>query len=215
MIPILYEDENILAVDKPAGIASIPERQTGKECLSEQVAGQFGIKIFIVHRLDKEVSGVILFAKNPETHRYLNTQFSNHLVKKEYLALVHGLVSSDTGEIDQPIRTFGSGRMGVDLERGKECRTRYRVQQRYKNMTLVEVFPVTGRRHQIRVHFYSLGHSIVGDPMYGDKKVQHSFDRLMLHAHRIQFKPLSGPEIQLESPLPESFLNLLYKLNKT
>jgi tRNA pseudouridine32 synthase/23S rRNA pseudouridine746 synthase len=209
MPAILYEDDDILAVDKPAGLATIPERQEGKECLWHQLTGLYSYKIYVVHRLDKEVSGVILFAKNPLTHRYLNEQFTHRRVNKIYSALVHGNLAVNAGEINVSLRQYGSGRVAVDQERGKECLTMYRVQERYKNHTLVTVSPLTGRRHQIRVHFYSIGHPVVGDLLYGDKKVQQMSPRLMLHASKIEFKMKSGIEIHIESHVPELFLKVL------
>jgi tRNA pseudouridine32 synthase/23S rRNA pseudouridine746 synthase len=209
MPPILYEDDDIIAVDKPAGIASIPERRGRADCLLYQLRGNYPFKIFVVHRLDKEVSGVILFAKNPEAHRHLNKQFNQHLVNKTYKALVHGRMPVGSGEICEPIRAYGSGRMGVDRERGKECLTRYHIQEQYPDHSLVTVSPLTGRRHQIRVHFFSIGHPVAGDPLYGDKNVQGAFPRLMLHAHKIDFKTKSGTIMQIKSPVPELFLSVL------
>jgi RluA family pseudouridine synthase len=209
MPPILYEDNNLVAVDKPGGLAAIPERQADKDCLLHQMSRFYSYKLFVVHRLDKEVSGVILFAKNPVTHQYLNELFNHHQIKKNYQALVHGNVIRDAGEINTPIRQYGSGRMAVDREQGKKCLTMYHVQKRYGHCTLVTVSPITGRRHQIRVHFYSIGHPIVGDITYGNKKIQRTFPRLMLHACKIEFKLESGVSIEIESPVPKSFSDVL------
>jgi|WetSurMetagenome_2_1015567.scaffolds.fasta_scaffold162096_2 tRNA pseudouridine32 synthase / 23S rRNA pseudouridine746 synthase len=205
MIPILYDNDDIIAIDKPAGIASIPERDRIKETVLSLLEKQTGKKLFIVHRLDKEVGGVMLFAKTAEAHRYLNEEFFNRNVVKTYLALVFGTVKEDKGEIDRPIRQFGSGRMGVDEKRGKPSLTKYEVVKRLDSRTLIHAFPVTGRRHQIRVHLYHIGHPIVGDQHYGDKNIQKNFPRLMLHAEKIQFKNSSGKEIAVESKLPEIF----------
>ena len=209
MFSILYEDHDLLAVDKPTGIATIPERRVGRESLLQNLTEWYSFKIYVVHRLDKEVSGVILFAKNPATHRLLNEQFNQRLVKKTYIALVHGLPAGENGEINEPIRQCGSGRMAVDRHQGKECLTAYQIREKYKNHTLLTVYPLTGRRHQIRVHLYSIGNPIVGDPMYGDKKIQKEFPRLMLHACKIEFSTASGEERQIESPQPDLFLSVL------
>jgi tRNA pseudouridine32 synthase/23S rRNA pseudouridine746 synthase len=205
MIPILYEDDDIIAIDKPAGIASIPERDRAKETVLSLLEKQTGKKLFIVHRLDKEVDGVMLFAKNLTAHKYLNEAFFSKDVHKTYLALVCGTIKEDKGEINRPIRQFGSGRMGVDEKRGKPSLTKYEVVKRFEDRTLIHAYPVTGRRHQIRVHLYHIGHPILGDQRYGDKNVQKNFPRLMLHAEKIQFKNSSGKEIAIASKVPEEF----------
>jgi tRNA pseudouridine32 synthase / 23S rRNA pseudouridine746 synthase len=212
MIPILFENNDILAVNKPEGLATIPERDASQECLLHVLSEQCGKKLFIVHRLDKEVSGVILFAKNAEMHKYLNGLFEKRAVNKTYCALVHGIIEEESGVISKPIRQFGSGRMGVDERRGKECTTTFEVQQRFRDYTLVHVHPLTGRRHQIRVHFYSVGHPVVGDLHYGERSVQKDFPRLMLHAMSIELSLNSGINIRIEAPVPESFVIVLKKL---
>jgi tRNA pseudouridine32 synthase / 23S rRNA pseudouridine746 synthase len=208
MISVLYEDDDIIAIDKPAGIASIPERDRAKETVLSLLEKQTGRKFFIVHRLDKEVDGVMLFARTAEAHRYLNEEFFSRNVVKTYCALVHGTVQEDKGEIDRPIRQFGSGRMGVDEKKGKPSLTKYEVVKRFDDRTLVRAYPVTGRRHQIRVHLYHIGHPIVGDRHYGDKNVQKNFPRLMLHAERIEFTSKNGRTIAVESKAPEGFNRL-------
>lgn len=155
---------------------------------------------------------MMLFAKNAAAHRLLNEQFSSRKIKKTYLALVHGSLEVNDGTIDKPLRQFGSGRMGVDLRRGKKSNTSFRVEERLKHYTLVKVYPSTGRRHQIRVHFYSINHPIVGDLLYGDKAVQAQFPRLMLHAQEITFQLQSGQEITLAAPIPQSFKKVLNEL---
>jgi tRNA pseudouridine32 synthase / 23S rRNA pseudouridine746 synthase len=205
---ILYEDADLVAVNKAEGIASIPERNREKGSLVELLSERGEGRLFIVHRLDKEVSGVILFAKNPETHRLLNGQFSGREVKKVYRALVDGVIEKAGGTIDRPIREFGSGRMGID-EEGKASRTDFDVVERFPASTLVRAFPRTGRRHQIRVHFYSIGHPIAGDPRYGERKVQQEYTRLMLHAEEIAFRAPSGRLLRIQAPLPPTFLENL------
>lgn len=209
MILTLFEDADVLVVNKPEGLASIPERNTSQESLLSQLSADRSTKLYVVHRLDKEVSGVILFAKNAATHKFLNEQFSRHTVRKMYRAVVHGVIAQESGTIDEPLRQFGSGRMGVDSKRGKESVTTFHVGKRFDAHTLVEVHPVTGRRHQIRVHLYSLGHAIVGDLLYGESAVQRHFPRLMLHAQRVEFRLPSGNEIMVETPVPESFMRVL------
>jgi RluA family pseudouridine synthase len=205
MIPILFENNDILAVNKPEGLASIPGHPRGEKCLLSSLSSLFPEKLYVVHRLDKEVSGVILFAKNAVAHQYLNEQFSHREVQKTYLALVHGIIHDNSGLITKPLRQFGSGRMGVDLQQGKASLTQFRVIERFGGYTLVKAYPLTGRRHQIRVHLYSIGHAIVGDLRYGDKGVQNQFPRLMLHAQEITCPLPSGKKVTIEAPLPASF----------
>ncbi|MCL4550861.1 MAG: RNA pseudouridine synthase, partial [Bacteroidetes bacterium] len=186
-LEILYDDKEIVAVNKPEGIASIAENDTRRDSIHSLLEKKLSQKIFIVHRLDKEVSGVILFAKNAATHKMLNRRFAGRTVKKSYLALVYGNVDKNEGSITKAIREFGSGRMGVDEKNGKPSSTNFKILKRFKEYTLLELNPSTGRRHQLRVHLYSIGHSIVGDSRYGDKETQKNFPRIMLHAQSIKF----------------------------
>lgn len=205
MIEVLFENDDIIAVNKPEGLASVPEVTGGNDSLLSLLAARVPGKLYVVHRLDKEVSGVILFAKNAVAHRVLNDQFSTRSISKTYVALTHGVIAETRGLIDKPVREFGSGRMGVDPQKGKPCLTEFQVVERFKAYTLVEAYPVTGRRHQIRVHFYSIGHPIVGDLRYGHKGVQRPFPRLMLHAQKIAFQLPTGEKVVVEARVPESF----------
>jgi len=205
MIPILYDHNDILAIEKPAGISSIPERNLSKETVLSILEKQLGQKLFVVHRLDKEVSGVMLFARTAAAHKHLNKAFFDRTVSKTYRALVLGVIKEETGTIDKPIRQFGSGRMGVDEKKGKPCQTSFEVLERFDDTTLLNAFPVTGRRHQIRVHLYAIGHPVAGDPLYGDKNTQKKYPRLMLHAVKIKFYGVDKIEIVVESNAPEVF----------
>jgi tRNA pseudouridine32 synthase/23S rRNA pseudouridine746 synthase len=211
-IPILFEDNDVIAVNKPEGLTSIPGSEKGKDTLLGLLSKQFDRKLFVVHRLDKDVSGVMLFAKNAAAHKCLNDQFSNHSIQKTYIALVHGTVEAAKGGINKPIHKFGSGRMGVDELRGKPSSTGYEVIERFGDFSLVKANPGTGRKHQIRVHFYSIGHPVVGDRLYGDKAAQSGFSRMMLHAQEISFKLPSGEEKTVEAPLAESFTAVIDSL---
>ncbi|MFA6109357.1 MAG: RNA pseudouridine synthase [Candidatus Latescibacterota bacterium] len=202
---VLYEDAGVVAVDKPAGLSAIPERDPDRPCLVSLVAAWLGERLWVVHRLDKEVSGVILFARSAEAHRHLNDEFAARRVCKTYLALAHGRISVDQGVIERPVRTFGSGRAGVDDEHGKPSRTEFAVLARASEHTLVSAHPVTGRRHQLRVHFYSLGHSLAGDPRYGDPAIQGRIPRLMLHALRLECRLPDGAPLVVEAPVPDTF----------
>jgi tRNA pseudouridine32 synthase / 23S rRNA pseudouridine746 synthase len=211
-IPILFESADILAVNKPEGLTSIPGSEKGKDTLVEMLSKQYDQKLFVVHRLDRDVSGVMLLARTAAAHKWLNDQFSAHTVKKTYLALVHGSPDPAQGVINKPIHKFGSGRMGVDQLRGKPSKTEYEVVETLGKFSLVKAQPLTGRTHQIRVHFYSIGHPIAGDRLYGEKAAQAAFPRMMLHAQSIVFKLPSGEEKTVEAPVPESFAAVMDSL---
>lgn len=215
MIPVLFANDDLLAVNKPEGLASIPEGDKGRDCLLALLESGGTGRLYIVHRLDKEASGVILFARNAAAHKHLNEQFRQRSVSKTYVALVHGVIAANSGTIDQPIREFGSGRMGVDRQRGKPCLTEFQVSERLAAYTLLQAYPLTGRRHQLRVHFYSLGHPIVGDRRYGDKAAQLAFPRLMLHAQEIAFPLPTGEQITVQAPVPESFWEVVDRIRET
>ena len=218
MVNILFENGDIIAADKPAGLACIVERDRQKNNLHAQLSAIYPHKIFIVHRLDKESSGVVIFAKNATAHRCLCRQFAEHTVEKTYLALVHGNITGDNGRIDKPLRQFGSGRVAVDMEHGKPCVTLFEVVRRFKDFTLVHAHPVTGRLHQLRVHFYSISHAIAGDPLYGEKNprinsgAKYFVSRLMLHAEKITFASPSGQQLTIESPPPKTFTKVIESL---
>ncbi|MDT8272909.1 MAG: RluA family pseudouridine synthase [Desulfomonilia bacterium] len=208
MITVLFENDHVLAIDKPEGISSIPERRASRPCLLDIMSRQFPEKLFVVHRLDKEVSGVMIFARNAAAHRFLNAAFEHRRVEKTYRALVHGTIEKDCFVIDAKVRPFGSGRMGVDAERGLYSSTEVRVLHRGTSATLIEAHPITGRRHQIRVHLYSIAHPVVGDLRYGQRSRQKLFGRLMLHSYKISFDLPTGERLSVEAPLPESFTRI-------
>jgi RluA family pseudouridine synthase len=201
---ILFENEHLLAVSKPSGQVVIPGRgDLPGEPLKAEVSRHTGGNIFVVHRLDRGASGLVLFAKDAPTHRALCLQFENRTVRKSYLVLVQGQIEKD-GRIDQPLKAFGSGRTGVHPQ-GKPSQSDYRVRERFPNATLVEVTPLTGRRHQIRAHFYSLGYPVMGDTLYGKERPVGGARRLMLHAWKIDFVDLSGRRISLCADPPADF----------
>ncbi|MCU0558823.1 MAG: RluA family pseudouridine synthase [Desulfobacterales bacterium] len=204
-IRVLFENSDLIAVDKPHGLASIPERNPQAPSLLKLLAAQRGEKLLAVHRLDKQASGVMLFAKHADAHRHLNRLFAQRRVYKTYLALVHGAVEEARGAITMPLRPFGSGRMGAASSGGKACRTEFAVAARFPGYTLLRVEPLTGRKHQIRAHLYGRGHPIVGDRLYGDRRLQERFPRLMLHAASLRFRGRSGEEHYIESGAPDEF----------
>lgn len=212
-VAILFDNDDYIAVDKPEGVVSLAEAGRGglPELLKERHPG----KLYPVHRLDKEASGVIVFAKSPEAHRHLNREFDRRLVRKTYLLVLQGRLRTRKGKIDTPIREFGSGRMGVDRARGKASLTEYEVVEILKDYTVVKAVPLTGRRHQLRVHFYSIGHPVVGDRRYGERRAQQAYPRLLLHALSLAFRLPSGEEVSIEAPVPPSFSRQLEALHRS
>ena len=213
-LPILFENDELLAVDKPEGLPVIPTREPGAPCVIAMLAAG-GMRPYVVHRIDKDVSGVLLVAKTPAMHKHLNTRFESRDVRKQYLAVTHGTFRKPQGRILARIRQFGSHRMGVDPRSGKASLTQYRVIETLGKYSLVSAHPVTGRRHQLRVHFYDLGHAIVGDPWYGDPELQRGYPRLMLHARTVALALPDGALLRVTAPLPASFTTALEALRRT
>ncbi|MFH1618362.1 MAG: RluA family pseudouridine synthase [bacterium] len=212
-IEIIFQNAELIAVNKPAGLLTVPGRggAVSEPCLTRILREKTGENLLPVHRLDREVSGVVIFARNQASHRRLNALFEGRDIFKTYLALVCGRIEKDSGEIDKPVREYGSGRMGISAA-GKSSLTRFKVLERLKNHTLLQVNPVTGRRHQIRVHLYSIGHPVAGDPLYGDRKLQNKYPRLMLHSAGLEL-PVSGKKkIAIKAEPPEEFQALLKSL---
>ena len=211
-LAILYKDRGTVALDKPEGLVSIPDRSQDGRDVRSLAEKQLGEPLWTVHRIDKPVSGVLVFARTECRHRELSLQFQERHIRKEYLALVHGEIRGTRGRISSRLRTFGSGRVGVDENRGKECLTEYRVLGTENGYSLIQIFPRTGRRHQIRAHLYSIGSPIVGDDRYGEEPLQKGFPRLMLHARRIHLPASQQTGFAIESPVPTSFLDALEML---
>lgn len=207
---ILYEDDGLLAVSKVSGDLVIPGRGMDRPSLVERLTAKSGGKLFVVHRLDRGASGLVLFARDRESHRTLSALFEKRRVRKTYWAVVEGTVERD-GVVDRPIRAFGSGRMGVD-GRGKPSETRFRVLERFSRAALLEVNPLTGRRHQIRVHLFALGHPILGETVYGSGFPVGGAPRLMLHALHLAFPWKGDDGFALSCPPPADFLDLMQNL---
>jgi len=212
---ILYEDDDLVAVDKPAGMVVHAGAGVHSGTLVNALLHRFGalsgvggeLRPGIVHRLDRFTSGVLLVAKNDSAHRKLAEQFSGRQVEKVYLALVHGDVRQETGRIERPIARdpVRRVRMTARLAGGRAAWSEYRVLRRFDRFTLLEVRIGTGRTHQIRVHLSSIGHPVVGDTLYGaPAKIEGMppLGRYFLHAHRIRFHlPSNGAETTVTSPL--------------
>jgi tRNA pseudouridine32 synthase / 23S rRNA pseudouridine746 synthase len=186
-IDIIFQDNLIVAVNKPVGIPVIPGRNLPADCLPLTLVleKQLGKKVFVVHRIDRETSGLVLFALDAKTHAWLSQKFETREIKKTYLVMVQGVIETD-GVIAQPIRQFGSGRMGA-APGGKPSMTEYHIIQKHPTWTELGVHPLTGRRHQIRVHLNFAGHPILGDPLYGIDRPIGGVPRLMLHAYQLDF----------------------------
>ena len=207
---IIYEDEDLLVVDKPAGMTVHPAPGQTRHTLvnallahCRDLSGVGGVlRPGIVHRLDKDTSGLLLVAKNDRAHADLSRQLKERAVEKGYLALVRGRMEQAEGVIEGAIGRDPRNRKRMAIvEGGRPARTAYRVREYLDGMTLVEVAPSTGRTHQIRVHFAAAGHPIVGDALYG--KPSALVGRQFLHAYRLAFRhPRDGRHVAFESPLP-------------
>ncbi len=208
-IPVLHLDEFLLVTDKPAGLLSVPAGGEGRQdCLAARIQARWA-DARIVHRLDAATSGLVLFARGAEMLRRMSLAFEQRVVGKQYLAVVHGHVVQDSGEIDLPLAEDADNRPRqiVDPLRGRRALTRYRVLDRQGTgadaISRLELKPVTGRAHQLRVHLLSLGHPIVGDPLYAAPESATRFARMHLHATRIAFMhPQTRVPLLFDSPVP-------------
>jgi 23S rRNA pseudouridine1911/1915/1917 synthase len=213
-LTILYEDGGVVAVDKPAGMVVHAGAGVHSGTLVNALLHRFGglssvggtERPGIVHRLDRYTSGVLLIAKNDAAHRDLAAQFAGRRVEKVYLTLVEGRVAHDSGRIERPIARdpIRRTRMTARLAQGRAAWSQYRVLERFRGFTLLEVRIGTGRTHQIRVHLSSIGHPVAGDTLYGAKRSPEGHEaRFFLHSHRITFaSPGGGEAVTVTSPLP-------------
>ena len=204
---IIYGDNYLIVLDKPAGLSVLPDGwEKDSNYLVKMLEEQFG-KIFIVHRLDKITSGVMVFARDAETHRALNIQFENHEAQKTYHAIVEGNPKWEENIARHPLRANvgHKHRTMVDDKHGKLSETRFRVIKRYQEAALLEAKPMTGRTHQIRVHAYALGHPLVEDFLYGARD-QYGLTRPMLHAQSLSFiHPATNERVKFSAPHPTDF----------
>jgi 23S rRNA pseudouridine1911/1915/1917 synthase len=223
-IPVVYEDEHLFAIDKPAGLSvhkvspTDPQETLADILVAERPylagVGENPLRPGIVHRLDKDTSGVMLIAKDQATFEHLKSQFQNRLVQKEYLALVYGHPKEKHGTITATLGKLGT-KQTTQLKGKKElverdAITEYQVEKTYTAYTLVRVMPHTGRTHQIRVHMKSIGCPLVGDALYAKgKPLPEGLDRLFLHAERIAFTGPDGRALALEVGLPEALQKAL------
>ncbi len=232
---ILFEDEDLIIVNKPSGVLSIPDRfNASKPNLLAQLKVRYP-HVFVVHRLDAETSGILCFAKNENAHQHLSLQFEHRTVEKIYLALTDGRIIQETGMIDAGIAPHPTlkGKM-ISSKQGKPSLTLFQVVERFKHFTLVEANIKTGRTHQVRVHFASIGHPLAVDALYGKRtqlflsevkinrfnlgKFQEErpmISRTTLHAHRLKLKhPTQEVDLEWIAPLPKDLRALLQQLEK-
>jgi 23S rRNA pseudouridine955/2504/2580 synthase len=225
---ILQEDEEYLIVNKPENISTLEDRASSINMLAE--ARKHYDFITACHRLDKETSGVLVFAKSQEAYRHLSMQLEDRKVSKIYYAVVHGASAYEGEEIYFPIYQGGSGKVRIDPKQGKEASTLIKTTEQYRNHSLIMCKPITGKKHQIRVHLAHVGHPLIADTTYGgaplylsqikrhyrgkDAEERPMIGRTALHAFSIAFKKENGEEIQCEAPLAKDFELLLKQLRK-
>jgi tRNA pseudouridine32 synthase/23S rRNA pseudouridine746 synthase len=201
-LEIIYNDEALVAVNKPTGLLSVPGLGPNKQdCVYHRLLQQFP-DVLMVHRLDMDTSGLMLFARSKEAQRNLSMQFEKREIEKTYVAVVEGIIEQNDGMVDYPMRKDMTQRLPprhlVDCVRGKQALTEWEVLERGTASTRVALYPKTGRSHQLRVHLSAIGFPIVGDPIYGIPA-----DRLMLHAESVVLShPISGDALLLTCPTP-------------
>lgn len=230
---VIFEDNHFVAINKPSGLLSIPDRE-GKEVSLKNILKEKYGEIFTVHRLDKDTSGIIVFAKNEQTHKYLSRLFEDRETEKYYTGLVHGIPSQENGSIDTGIMEHPTKKgVMVTNKKGKQALTDYEVLETFGSYSLMRFQIHTGRTHQIRVHMKHLGHPIVCDAVYGtadavmlssikkkfnlsknEEEEKPLFNRLALHAEKLAFTDEQRNRQILEAPLPKDMRALLQQLRK-
>ncbi len=230
---IIFENDNLIAVNKPSGLLSIPDRE-GKEISLKEMLQQQYANVFTVHRLDRETSGLIIFAKNAEAHKHFSQQFENRKTVKIYNGLLLGSLLENDGTVNAPIaeNMVKRGTMIIH-RRGKQAITDYKVIKNYKQYSWVQFQIHTGRTHQVRIHAKELGHPLACDAVYGDGKpillsaFKNKFklskdvleerpllNRLALHASQLEIEDLNGELLNLEAPLHKDLRATLQQLEK-
>lgn len=230
---IIFENDSFVAINKPAGLLSIPDREQSEASLKDILIARYGT-IFTVHRLDKDTSGIILFAKTEAAHKYLSRLFEERKIEKYYLGLVQGIPAEKKGTMDAPIteHPIQKGMMVVH-RKGKPAVTDYEVVEEHKTFSLVQFQLHTGRTHQIRVHCKNIGHPLACDELYGDGKAvllssikrkyklsrqeeeeRPILNRLALHSYKLKFIDTEGIIRELSAELPKDIKALLQQLKK-
>jgi len=207
-LQIVYEDEALIVLNKPNGLLSVPGKKTvsTQDSLAGRVQAQFP-GAMIVHRLDMATSGLIVMARGLQVRRLLGCAFEQRQIKKQYIAIVDGCPAKTRGHIDLPLIRDWPNRpkQKVDMEQGKSALTNYKVLEYYQqaDATRIELEPVTGRSHQLRVHMCSIGHAILGDRLYANEAARAKSPRLLLHAASLTLQhPITGQEISFSSAVP-------------
>jgi len=231
---IIFESDDFIVLNKPSGLLSIPDREGKEISLKKIFQEKFG-EIFTIHRLDKGTSGLIIFAKKEDAHKFLSQQFENRETKKIYLGLIIGSPENQKGTIDSPIMEHPVKRGTMVVNRkGKESLTDYEVLENFGIYSWMQFQIYTGRTHQIRVHMKEIGHPIVHDDLYGDgqpiflSSIKHKFklskneeeerpilNRLALHAYQLKFKGTDNKQYEFEAPVPKDLRATLQQLAKT
>ena len=204
-LDILYQNQNIIVLNKPAGLLSVPGRGVDKQdCMLSRLQAEYS-NALVIHRLDMATSGIIMFALNKEMQKAMGHLFEKKLIYKQYLAKVHGVLKDIKGSINQPLITDWVNRpkQKIDYKNGKASQTRFTlISTTSDNNSFVNLEPVTGRSHQLRVHMSSIGHAILGDELYGTYQTRNESTRLLLHAERISFiDPLTNLKINIHCPV--------------
>jgi len=227
---ILFENDDLIVVNKPPFLSSLDDRDGGEINLL-RLAKQYVADAQICHRLDKETSGAIIIAKNPEAYRFVSMQFEHREVSKIYHAIINGSHQFEDLLVDLPILNLGNKNVAISKQDGKAAQTYFKSLVFFKHYTLVECKPITGRMHQIRIHLASQRAAIAGDEMYGGQPVMLSdikrgyklgkdqeelpiMKRFALHAKEVSFKINPGTEISVHAPYPKDFATLLKLLDK-
>lgn len=224
-IEIIYEDKDIVVVNKPKGMVVHPANGNPDGTLVNAIMAKCGetlsgiggeIRPGIVHRLDKDTSGLLIIAKNDVAHVKLSEQLKNHEIKKTYIALVRGVVKENEATINMPIGRSTSDRKKMAVTKnGKNAVTHIKVLKRYEKYTLLQINIETGRTHQIRVHLSHIGYPIIGDYIYSNGKNEFGAVGQCLHAQKLEFKhPITDKEMKIEAPLPQYFSDIINKLDK-
>ena len=223
-LDIVYEDKDVIVVNKPQGMVVHPAPGNYNGTLvnallyyCKDLSSINGIiRPGIVHRIDKDTTGILVVAKNDKAHNFLSDQLRDHSMKREYFALVEGRIKEDNGVIDKPLGRNKKDRLKIGIiPDGRRAVTHYEVLERFNSTTLIKCVLETGRTHQIRVHMASIGHPLVGDPLYGFKKQKFKLEGQMLHAKTLGFiHPTTKEYMEFTSELPGYFKKLLEKLEK-
>ncbi|MEM7058295.1 MAG: pseudouridine synthase [Pseudomonadota bacterium] len=193
-LSVVHADDDLLLVDKPSGLLSVPGKPAElHDCLEARVRAAFP-QALLIHRLDLETSGIMVFALNKRAQRIINRQFEQRIVRKVYVARVAGCVADDAGEIDLPLIADWPNRpmQKVCHDTGKPARTKWQVLAREEDVSRLELTPETGRSHQLRVHLKEIGHPILGDPFYAPDEIYHAVPRLQLHALSLDLRHPDG-----------------------